>query len=127
MNKTILTKQFNVRFKDLTKYMRNKLSNNLYVLSQLDTMESKTKGNGNRTIIHVFVDYIVNNKEISQNIRKGNDKFFDNITHSKYGEKKIFVELKNIYNNTNINERKYIMKEIDNLRKLARAYDKASE
>ena len=126
-NKTIITRMFNIRFKDFIKRIQKKLSDDEHAMSQIDILSEKIKGNGNRIIIHLFVDYIVSNDEVSKNIKKGNDKFFDNIIYKNNTIKEKFMKLKQMYQKSKYLERKYILKKINNLRKLAVKYTKVSE
>lgn len=143
-NKTLCTKMFNARFKALLKYVCNKYPNNIDFKTKVDILNKNVKGLENRIIINIFVDYILSNEDIVDNIKKNpnddNIKFWDSIDFNTYSQatkrtKKseinndnpIFEQIKIIFKISNKDVKKYVIRSFNNLKILAKTYVKVNE
>lgn len=142
--KTLCTQIFNARFKALMKTISNNYPKDLDFKTKIDVVNSTIKSISNRTLIHIFTDFILPNKEITDNMKKYPDdrhiKYWDNIDFNMYknitnrtsndqinDENPVFDQIKTIFKISNRDLKKYVISEFYVLKNLAIEYINSSE
>jgi hypothetical protein len=135
MNKTIRTKQFNVRFKTLLKKLMLKYNDNKKFVNKLDLLCEQMKSNTSRTIIYLFNDYIISNPLILKNIVKSpsdeNIEFFSSMNGSTVSKSLdnniIFSDIKGIFNVAEESIKKEVLMELYNLKNIVNDFNNVGE
>ena len=127
MNKTLYTKWFNVKFFDVLAYIRNKYKDNLSLCSKIDTIKNNVKSSSNRIIINLFDEFILEDETICNQLTNKNIKFFETLKHEKFKNNKVFNQLQIIFSDANGDDKKYLLIEVNGLRKITKLYVKSSE
>jgi hypothetical protein len=130
---------FNARFKALMKYVSNRYPHNLDFKTKISIVNDEIKSINNRILIHIFVDFILINQEIMDNMRKKpkdkHIKFWDNVNFNTYkdvtkrtskdqidGENPVFDQIKYIFKISSKSVKKYVISEFYHLKNLARKF-----
>lgn len=137
-NKTHWTKVFNAKFKVLMKRISGKHPNDIDLKAKIDAVNNEIRSLNNRILIHIFSDYIVDNKVISKNIQKDPSpstiKFWTNFSHDTY--KKItgrddsnvlFNQIKKIFEISDEKEKKYVISTFYTLKNVIKRFNSAFE